>query len=142
MKTLQHFNKLLEKEDILDERFIEKSCFENEEDYKALLNETFKILKKHGVNNLLNKDLKIVYNQRKNILYFVQECVAEIEEIIEVTVEMKKAGISGDTVIQKYETSGEFIVSQVRNPKIELLDDLTIKRMPRVKLEAKERKVA
>jgi len=139
MNKLTLLRQVIEREDILDERFIEKSYFKNEEDYLSILTNTIKTLKKHGINSLIgNKDLKILYSQRKNVLFISQHAIMDIEEIISVTDDMKKAGIKGETITQKYSLEDEFILHTIRNPKNELLSDLSIKKLPKPKIDNRQ----
>ncbi len=102
----------------------------------------FKNLKKTLSENNVNiedKDLTILYNPDKNILYFSQEATMEVEKKYEVTPEMKAQGIQGDYVVSKYTETDNFITNIIKNPSNELLETLTFRRLPRVKIEAREK---
>ena len=100
-----------------------------------------KILKDQNVA-IKDKDTTVLYNPDRNTLYVCQETEMEVEASYKVTDEMKKAGIQGEYIISKYTDKDYFVIGKIKDPNSQLLEKLTFKRLPRVKVEGKQKKAA
>jgi hypothetical protein len=116
----------------------------SEQNYEKLLRHYRAKLKKCSIETERN-DLIIVCDHDKDSILIFQHFEAEIEQKIKVTEEMKKAGIKGEYIIQKYSEKNWFTIGKLMNCSPKILESFTFKRLPKVKLDRKikkERKVA
>lgn len=131
---------LLKSSKILDSRRVFKE--EAGKYYNEILSQCKKNLKEKLGIEIANKDTEIFFDSIRNRIYVVQEMEVEIEDKVKVTDEMRAAGIKGEYITSHYLQKDHFIVGQAGKCTDETLSLFGFKRLPRVILEAKERKAA